>query len=173
MIGAGAKGVIAVDSVLSSDTIRSRITVSRGLEKYFRHYDFWSRYDARIVDNKSILDIPALSVVLPIAWVTGADVHVHELDRTFARSMNSVHREYKEMYPRLPFTTRLVADRLVDNKFASRDVALLFSGALDSTYSLFSNISVKPRLNMIFGTFDIPISNVPFQKKRWRKNTQH
>ena len=164
VIGAGKKKVIAVDSSLSSDTIRSRITVSRDLEKYFRHYDFFSRYDSRIVDNRSILDIPALSIVLPLAWITGADVQVDELDRTFARSMDAVHQEYKGIHPKLPFTTRLVADRLVDNKYASKNLALLFSGGLDSTYSLFSNIALKPRLIMILDTSDIPISNVPFQE---------
>lgn len=116
------------------------------------------------MDNASILDIPALSVVLPVAWTTGADVHVDELDRTFAKSMDAVYRDYKRMYPKLPFTSRLVVDRLVDNKYASNDAALLFSGGLDSTYSLFSNIALKPRLIMIFGTFDIPISNVRLQR---------
>jgi len=155
---------ISVDSNLSSGTIRSRITVSRDLEKYFRRYDFFSRYDANIVDNSSILDIPALSIVLPLAWITGADVYVDELDRRFAESMDAVHRDYKRMYPNLPFTTRLVADKLVDNNYESNSTALLFSGGLDSTYSLFSNIALKPRLIMIFGTSDIPISNVVFQK---------
>lgn len=164
MISVRKKKAIAVDSGLSSGTIRSRITVSRDLEKYFRDFDFFSCYDADIVDNRSILDIPALSVVLPLAWITGADVYVGELDRTFAKSLEAVHRDYKRMYPRLPFTTRLVADRLVDNKYESNEMALLFSGGLDSTYSLFSNIALKPRLIMIFGTFDIPIANVPFQK---------
>lgn len=155
---------ISVDSNLSSGTIGSRITVSRDLEKYFRRFDFFSCYDAEITANSSILDIPLLSVVLPAAWITGADVHVSELDRTFAKSMDAVHHDYKRMYPNLPFTTRLVVDRLVDNKYASKDTALLFSGGLDSTYSLFSNIALKPRLIMIFGTSDIPISNIPFQK---------
>ena len=78
--------------------------------------------------------------------------------------MDVVHREYKRMYPGLPFRTRLLADRLVNNKYASNETALLFSGGLDSTYSLFSNIALNPRLIMIFGTSDIPISNVAFQK---------
>jgi len=160
----GRKRAIAVNSTLSANTIKSRITVSRDLEKYFRHYDFFSRYDARIVDNSSILDIPALSLLLPLAWTTGADIYVDELDKTFANSMDSVHREFRRMHPRLPFQTRLVADRLVNNKYASNDTALLYSGGLDSTYSLFSNIALKPRLIMIFGTADIPISNLPFQK---------
>ena len=102
--------------------------------------------------------------MLPFAWVTGSDVYVDELDRAFAESMNAVHREYKRMYPGLPFRTRLIAGRLVDNEYVSNETALLFSGGLDATYSLFSNISLKPRLIMILGTSDIPISNAAFHE---------
>ena len=157
---------ILVDSTFSSGTVRSRITVSKDLRKYFKHFEFWSRYDAEIFANSSILNIPVLSIVLPLAWVTGADVHVRELDRGFAKSAEAVHRDYKRMYPKLPFRTKLVAHRLVDNKYESKgDVALLFSGGLDSTYSLFSNIARNPRLVMIFGTWDIPLSNAPLQER--------
>ena len=155
---------IVVDSSLSSRTVRAHISVSKDLDKYFRCCDFWSHYDTEIIDNRSIRDIPVLSILLPFAWVTGADVYVNELDKTFADSMNVVHREYKKMYPGLPYRSKLIADRLVDNEYDSNETALLFSGGLDSTYSLFSNIALKPRLIMIFGTSDIPISNVRFQK---------
>ena len=155
---------ISVDSSQSSNVIRSRITVSKDLRKYFRHFDCWFHYDTEIIDNHSIRDIPVLSILLPFAWVTGSDVYVDELDRTFAESMDAVHREYKRMYPGLPFRTRLIADRLVDNKYESKETALLFSGGLDATYSLFSNIALKPKLIMIFGTSDLRISNVGFQK---------
>jgi hypothetical protein len=161
-IGTRNKKAIAVHSSLSAGTVRSSITVSRDLEKYFKHCTFFSSYDTEIVADNSILDIPVLSVVLPLAWVTGADVYVHELDRTFAESIVALQREYEKMY--LPFTTRLVADKLVDNKYLSNNTALLFSGGLDCTYTLFSNMTLKPRLIMILGTYDIPISNVTFLK---------
>jgi hypothetical protein len=166
MIDAGrmSKRSIAVDSNLSSSTLRSRITVSRDLKKYFRHISFFSCYDADIVANKSILCIPVLSMVLPFAWITGADVYVDELDRTFAESMNTLQHEYEKMYPGAPFKTRLVADRLVDNKHAPNNTALVFSGGLDSTYSLFSHLDARPILIMILGTVDIPLSNVAFQR---------
>ena len=72
MINAGdGSRAIAVDSDLSSRTVRSHITVSRDLEKYFRQFDFWSNYDAEIIANRSILCIPVLSILLPFAWITG------------------------------------------------------------------------------------------------------
>jgi hypothetical protein len=155
---------ISVDSSLSSGMLTSQITVSKSLRKYFRNLSFFSSYDADIVANTSILDIPVLSIVLPLAWITGADVWVDELDRTFGASMEALQQEYRRMYPAGPFMTKLVADKLFDNKHASEKAALLFSGGLDATYSLFSNMNLKPILIMILGTVDIPISNISFQK---------
>jgi hypothetical protein len=155
---------ISVDSSLSSGTLRSQITVSKSLRKYFRHLSFFSSYDTDIVANTSILDIPVLSIVLPLAWVIGADVWVNELDKTFAASMEALQQEYNRMYPEARFMTKLTADKLVDNKYASDNTALLFSGGLDATYSLFSNMNLKPILIMILGTVDVPISNISFQK---------
>ena len=156
--------IILVDSKLSSGTVKSNIIVSKSLKKYFRCFDFFSRYDAEIIANNSILNIPVLSIVLPLAWITGADVYVNELDKTFAESMDLLQREYKKIYPRAPFKTKLVVDKLVKNKYAPGNTALLFSGGLDSTYSLFSNISLNPTLIMIFGVQEIPISSVTFQE---------
>ena len=157
MIDDRKEKTISIDSTLSSGTVRSRVTVSKDLKKYFRHLTFFSSYDAQIIANNSILDIPVLSTILPLAWITGADVYVDELDGTFAESMDAVQREYKKIYSGAPFVTRLHADRLVANKITTKKTALLFSGGLDSTYSLFRNMNLKPMLIMIFGTFDIQI----------------
>lgn len=56
-----SKKTISVDTSLSLGTLRSRITASKSLRKYFRHPSFFSSYDADIVANSSILDIPVLS----------------------------------------------------------------------------------------------------------------
>lgn len=159
------KGTIFVDSKLSSGTIESNIIVSKSLKKYFRYFHFFSSYDAEITANSSILNIPVLSIVLPLAWITGADVYVDELDKTFAESAQALQQEYGKVYPKAPFNTKLVVDKLVENKGSPNNTALLFSGGVDSTYSLFSNITLRPRLVMIFGIVDIPISNVTFQEK--------
>jgi hypothetical protein len=159
------KRMIHVDSRASGRTVKSSITVSRDLEKYFRHLTFYSRFDEDVDANESILNIPALSILLPLAWITGSDVYVDELDRTFAESMSDLQQEYKKMYPRAPFRTRLITENLVDNKTTKGGTALLFSGGLDSTYSLFSNIDLNPRLVMIFGVWDLPLSNVELQDR--------
>jgi len=158
------KRMIFVDSALSSGTVRSIITVSKDLEKYFRCFQFFSRYDEEVCASKGILNIPVLSIVLPLAWILGANVYVEELDGRFADSMNALQKEYQKIYPKAPFRTKLFVDELVENDSAQDGTALLFSGGVDSTYSLFSNRALNPRLIMIFGVPDIPISNTPFME---------
>jgi hypothetical protein len=155
-----SKRMIHVDSKSSRRTIKSRVTVSRDLEKYFKHLTFYSKYDEEITTQKSILNIPALSIVLPVAWITGSDVYVNEVDHTFAESMIALQQEYKKMYPLAPFKTRLITETFVENKPSPDGAALLFSGGVDSTYSLFSNMHLNPRLVMIFGVWDTPLKNV-------------
>jgi hypothetical protein len=157
--------MIHVDSRASRRTVVSQITVSRDLEKYFRQLAFYSKYVEEIEIDKSILHIPALSILLPIAWITGSDIYVDELDYSFAESMDALQKEYKKMYPLAPFKTRLIVDEVVENKSSPEGVALLFSGGADSTHSLFSNMHQKPRLIMIFGVWDIPLPNIGLQNK--------
>jgi hypothetical protein len=159
------KGMIHVKSKSSRRTVISQITVSKNLEKYFRHLTFYSRYDEEIYANESVLNIPALSILLPLAWITGSDVYIDELDHTFAESMNDLQQEYKKMYPRAPFKTRLIAENLLEDKSSSEGVALLFSGGVDSTHSMFSNMHLNPRLIIIFGIWDIPIKNIELQDR--------
>ncbi len=158
----GSKRTIRIESTLSAGTLRSRITVSQELQKYFRSFDFFSVYDSEIFAGKSILPIPALSLILPFAWIVGADVFVDVLDRTFAESMIILQQEFKKMYPGAPFNTTLMADRLIEDRSAAKHTALLFSGGLDSTYMFFRHIARRPILIMLLGTVDTPLSNVAF-----------
>ncbi len=152
---------IKVDSKLCSKTVRSQIRVSSDLEKYFTCYEFFSSFDHEIAADESILNIPVLSIVLPLAWITGSDVYVDILDRRFAESMPSLQNEYKRMYPKAPFKTNLIVNKFSENKDAPQATALLFSGGLDATYSLFSHMALDPRLIMILGT-DMPLSNTRY-----------
>ena len=116
-------------------------------------------YDVEIPSEKSILNIPLLATVLPLAWLTGNDIHVDELDRRFKESMDDLRLKFDKMYPMATFTTRIIADNLIENKIVvdqSKRTALLFSGGVDSTYSLINNIHLRPRLIMYWGVEGYP-----------------
>jgi hypothetical protein len=153
------KKAIFVSSKLSSDKITSHIVVSNNLKKYFNNYSFFVSYDEPIIENNSISNIPILSRVLPLAWITGSDVYVDELDEKYLKSMNLLQQKYKEIYPKAPFQTKLIVKKQIKNKPNPDGAALLFSGGLDSTYSLYKNINRNPNLIIILGIVGTPIGN--------------
>jgi len=146
--------IIIQDTELSKHRVTSSFSVSKKLEKYIKNHNFFAEYDVDVTADKSILNIPITSVILPLAWLTGSNIYVDEIDYAFKESMEEVKKEYMKMYPKIPFTTEIKADKVVENKNRvdpSERTGLLFSGGIDSTYSLVSNLRLKPRMIMIWG----------------------
>jgi hypothetical protein len=142
---------IGVSSSLSGHKLASTVTVPKGLRKYFNSFRLFAHYNAQLRADMSILNIPLVSTILPLAWLTGTDVHVEKLDKKYVEAMNAIKNEFKQIFPRGKFTARINVDDLVENKTQSQGTAMLFSGGVDSTYSLIKNISLKPRLIMFEG----------------------
>ena len=142
---------ISVSSTLSGQRLTSTVTVPKGLRKYFNSFRLFAHYNAQLRADMSILNIPLVSTVLPLAWLTGTDVHVEKLDKKYVEAMNAIKHEFKQMYPRGKFTTKINVDNLVENNTQSQGTAMLFSGGVDSTYSLIRNMGLKPKLIMFFG----------------------
>jgi hypothetical protein len=142
---------ISVSSSLSGHKLASTVTVPKGLRKYFNSSRMFAHYDVPLGADMSILNIPLVSTVLPLAWLTGTDVHVEKLDRKYVEAMIDLKHEFNRFFPRGRFTTNIVVDDLVENEIQSQGTAMLFSGGVDSTYSLIRNVSLKPKLVMFFG----------------------
>lgn len=160
--------IVIHDSKLTGRRLISRVTVSKRLEKYLKSFELFANYDTDIYANTSVLNIPLLSTVLPLAWLTGADIFVEELDKRYKEAMDALKHEFMRMYPKAPFTTNIMANSLVDNKIeninSEERTAQLFSGGVDSTYTLITNIDLKPRLIMIWGLEGYPY---PYCPKYW------
>ncbi len=127
--------------------------VTKNLEKYFHSLNFVVSYGTDIRCDESIGSIPALSAVLPVAWITHADVEVGVLDNVYFRAANEIRDGFKVLFPRGAFDSELFVGKQVDNTGAPSNpgYGLNFSGGVDATYSLLHNIELKPELNMIFG----------------------
>jgi hypothetical protein len=84
--------------------------------------------------------------------------------------MEKLHKFFKEMFPKIPFTTKIKVDELVGNKIESEDperrTGLLFSGGVDSFYTLINNIHHNPQLVMLWGVDDFPY---PERADHWEK----
>lgn len=158
------------DSVLEGKRLTSRVSATGECDRYIKNSDFFAEYDAEICDNKSLLNIPLTATVLPLAWLTGSNIIVGSLDRVFKENMDSLQNLFKKMYPLLPGSTEIIAEELVENKIGDIEdklnMALFFSGGVDSSYSIIKNLDKHPKLVMIWGCDNFAY---PERKIHWEK----
>ena len=160
---------IVHDAELTEQRLISHVDVPKSIQKYFKSSSLFIEYDTDITPNNSILNIPLVATVLPLAWLTGSDIYVEELDRTFKESMDELKQWFMKTYPNAPFTTEIKADVLVENQIKANPsdrTGLLFSGGVDSSYSLITNLDLKPRLILFWGTDTYPY---PENGAQWNK----
>lgn len=155
------KRTIFVKPELVGNTLTTTVRVSRDLRSFFRREDFYIRYEQDIDADESVLSIPGVALLLPLAWLTGSNIHVRRLDRTFAEAAEAVQSAFRAVYPRIPFGTQVVVEELADAPPNPEGSAMLFSGGLDATYTFYAKRHLNPRLIQVFGT-EFPIANTKF-----------
>ncbi len=153
------KEFIRVDDL---QTVENKLFVkfcfSEEVRRYFNGDRLFLTFDQNIEKiNKSILSIPALSVVAPVAWAVGADVYLDSTDACFLRSLKNVESQFIKWFPRFSFSTEIHVDHVVSDASSGKRVALLFSGGLDSLTSYLQHKEQKPVLISIWGV-GVPIS---------------
>ncbi|WP_235853676.1 hypothetical protein [Halosimplex salinum] len=94
------KTVEITDVTADGTRIESTVECSDDLAPFFDASSFYAEYDVDVSElPRSILSIPVLAQMCPVAWAVGADVHVPEVDRRFLDSLERVGRTLCEMYP--------------------------------------------------------------------------
>ena len=132
--------------------VEIRFSCSKRLEKYLSADTFYMEYDVAVDDvSRGLLAVPAVSAFVPLAWATGADIYVEEMDETFLRSLEDVKAVMRRWHPSFSFATEVVAAEVVHNEFHGKNYGLLFSGGLDSVVSYIRNRGLKPHLLSIWG----------------------
>ncbi|WGM88492.1 MAG: hypothetical protein NUK63_06090 [Candidatus Bathyarchaeum tardum] len=158
--------------VLNNKTIISRLSFSNNIKKYFNSSLFFAKYDVDIQDvDLSILNIPVVANIIPIAWAIGADIFVKELDQVFLQSLDYIKSIMKKWYPNFSFSIRMFVTKKIVNNLSHERNAMLFSGGLDSTCSYVECKNKKPILIVIWGA-DIPLGQKKFWEKVKKKNMQ-
>lgn len=146
--------------VLKDRIMTSKVTASKRLSKYLNRKELLIEYDANIGADESILNIPLTAAILPLAWLTGSNIKVGKLDRTFKESMDALQDTFTKMYPLASFKSKIYVQELIENKIKpinpKSTTALSFSGGVDSSYSLIKNMRLKPRLVMMWGIDNFP-----------------
>jgi len=159
---------IRVERTLTDNTIRFKLHVPRRLRKYFLDDECYVQYDRRIDLRDvpgSILSIPMVGLLAPIAWAVGASVRVDELDATYLQSLAKVKEIYQAFYTHFSFAGEIEAESVVHNRFGGERTGMLFSGGVDSMTSYLRHREMKPDLISIWGLLDLP----PFEKTFWSR----
>jgi hypothetical protein len=131
--------------------VKSSIQVPNRIKKYVKTSSLFLKYDKQITDNKSILNIPMVSIVLPLAWLTDTDIRVDELDKRYSESMTLLREEINKIFPAKKYKANIYAEEIKENKIGSQGTGLIFSGGVDSTYSMITNLEKHPHLIMVWG----------------------
>jgi hypothetical protein len=153
---------------IKDNKITNHLKVSKELKRYIKTPEMFVEYDDQIYADESILNIPLIATILPLAWLTSSNIKVEKLDKTFKKSMDQLQNYFKEVYPLIPFNTKFHVKQLLENKIETNNsesrTGLLFSGGIDSVYSLFSNLQLKPKLIMHWGVERTPY---PIYSEYW------
>lgn len=102
-----------------------------------------------------VLNVPLLGNVAPVVWASGLKVTVPVMDSEFFEALKSVKKCLQNMYPNLRLEGEVVPLKLEyprDKLSKQGRVALLFSGGLDSVFSLEQNIEASPDLVVVRGS---------------------
>ncbi|MFC6905724.1 hypothetical protein [Halalkalicoccus tibetensis] len=116
--------------------------------------DPYVRYSQDVSEvPEGVLAVPLLSTLCPVAWITGSDLYIEEVDATFLRALPGLQRAFAELYPDAPFagSPTIHYKDGVDNE--SRDdvpgdgeAGVLFTGGVDSTTTYLQHREKRPHL---------------------------
>ena len=147
-------------------------SLSENTTDYFNESQpFFVEFDSVVSQvPESIAVIPLLSNVMPIAWFSGFDVFVEELDEDFNNSLIKVKNEFIKNFPTKNISGNLHVNRIVKNKLekAGDKSVMLFSGGVDSYSTFIRTYEKNPDLITYQGA-DIPLSD----DKQWQDFVQY
>lgn len=151
---AGGRIVVQKPDVSENNMLISRFECTGGIRSAFRTDTFFATYEN--VDLRrtpeSLLVIPVLANLSPIAWAHGATVHVPTVDPAFLRSLGEVKRSLQGMYPQIPWGGNIVPESLAEPLTYPRGKsALLFSGGIDSLASYLVHRKENPMIVTALG----------------------
>jgi hypothetical protein len=160
---------------------RIRVEVENSFKKNYLLDDFFVVYDEDIdltsLDN-SLLIIPFIMNVISIVWISGMDYYIDSLDADLYDSLLKVKKVIQRLYPNTSWNGNLIPRKLVKNraevslKDPNKELALLFSGGLDSTSSALSYLDKKLLLITLRGHWNVPLEQSDSQGMIWKSKEQ-
>lgn len=135
--------------------VQYKYVVSDDLKKYFiLDNPIFVKYDEGIGDvPDSLLAVPFVVNVLPIAWLTDSTIIVNEIDSVFYSSIDKIKSGYANMHPGFRFNGKVEANSIVEKSIPGENSAtgVMFSGGLDAFSTLIAHYEENPHLITIGG----------------------
>ena len=145
------------DITVSDCQLKIKFDFSKELSKYFFKNSFEIFYDQNIENvDESILSIPAVLPLIPIAWACGAEFFVDKLDESCFRSLKNLRKVYSNYFPKFSSSGDIHVQKIISNRFNNNRNSLLFSGGLDSLISYVRNKDKNLILITLLRTSDFP-----------------
>lgn len=135
------------------------------LDKYFnKETPFFIEYQDPGIDfsnvPNSILSVPFVTNLLPLAWMFDVTIEVDELDATFCRSIEQIKQGFEKIYPQVQFSGAVSVKKIVSNTYInSNNSVCLFSGGVDAMYTLLKHRKEHPTLINVWGV-DISFDDI-------------
>lgn len=155
---------IVVDRVWLSEDGRRINYDYRATGSAARYFDgcpaFYARYEVDLTDvPESLLMVPVVANLAPIAWFAGIPLDVPVLDARFIRALEDIKSIFLQDYPHLrgPDSVLNVAHS-VETKNQPSAKAMLFSGGVDAYTTFFRHRAEGVELVSIHGA-DIPVDD--------------
>lgn len=109
---------------------------------------------------KSVLIIPLIANILPIAWIYDAEINSPFCDKDFFDSIKDFKNGYSNMYPMLSFKGDLKVDSIEQNDEQNKNgAAAFFSGGVDAFNTLVCHRNENISLITLWGS-DISLNDV-------------
>lgn len=116
--------------------------------------------------SDEVLLIPLILNMAPVIWANGINVKIETMDKTLLKSLNIIRSNLKVMYPSLswngiitPQQTINISSNAKKSTVKNENPLVLFSGGVDSVFTLMSHLKEKPTLVTVRG-IDISFGDI-------------
>ena len=121
---------------IKNNRIDYKFEISDALKRFFTSpISFWVEYEEDLSSvPESIACIPFVENMLPLAWVTDAELIIPKLDEDYFRSIPETRKAFTEIYPHFGLKGKLVCNETEKNlspnlpEDGSRKATSFFSG---------------------------------------------
>lgn len=150
---------------VTNNKVEYEYEVTEKIKQFFLDTPFFLEYsiNEKPLDispvPESILAVPFVCNLLPIAWITNSILIVPELDKDFLDTIPQIKLGYQRMFPNVAWGGDVLVQRVVPNLPVTQvRSAAFFSGGVDSWCTLMRHMDESPDLIAIWGS-DVPWDN--------------